>query len=173
MRSWPYSLILNLLITGILVAGLIILIVIFHSDLYKRAQKIAELRAEVAIRRTAVETLPLMRSDAEKAEPLTERLTSLLPLPNQTIKFSQTLQNLAKQNKLTIALALDKINPTNPEAGHVTTFRIKTTGELSAVIELLKTLQQNENYLMAFPSINISKSGKKFAADFSGELFTR
>ena len=95
-----------------------------------------------------------------------------MPLKDQLIGFSKTLESIAKNNKLGFGFAFEVEQPATEVLPGVNYFNLTGSGSYTDFIRFFRAIEDGR-YFASFESLNLISKGKDFELAGRGKVFSR
>ncbi|HEY4475124.1 MAG TPA: type 4a pilus biogenesis protein PilO [Candidatus Paceibacterota bacterium] len=159
-----------------LTAGLLVFLlaasIFVKFSMERRAEEITEGKKELAARSSAVNSLAILKKEAERAATYSEILENILPTNEKLIDFRKDLRTLSAENKLDFTFSFGADTPKDALRPGSVAFQMTVGGDAQRFTEFLKKIEAM-NYFFGFNAIDLSRGGPKFTASFGGKVYYR
>lgn len=144
-----------------------------NRSINARVEEMRAQKRDLALRNRTIELLAGGNSDLKRAEPLLERLQSVLPAKDTLLAFSRDIKNFGKQFGVTVGFSfgVEKAG-TESEPGTVS-FSLSASGDYDNLIAFLEFLEQHP-YFIRFDGIALGyQKESQYTITTSGVIFTK
>jgi len=170
LKNW---IIKNIALAGGIILTLLILIFLLGNNISGRTVGIKNKNRDLAARLHAIESLSSLKTDAEKTAALRGALENLLPAKDQLIKFSKTLENYAKNNKMDFGFAFESEIPGAENTPGINNFILTSGGDYSNFLRFLNSIEQSK-YLVKINYLELTeKENSKYGILIKGKVFSQ
>lgn len=172
-NEWRRKIFLNIGVTILTFAALIILILLLRSDINKRVIKISSQRQELFSRAAAIDSLANLKSDFEKAKPYIAVLDRILPAKEDLISFSRDIVEIGRKSQASVGFAFgQEVEGTADQPG-IINFNLSVDTSLNNLVVFLKNIKAS-SYIVSFPALDLSRrEGEQFIATLAGRVYSR
>ena len=123
-------------------------------------------------RSNALQSLAVLRGQAEKANPYLSLLENIIPPHDQLLSFSKELEILANKNKLDFSFAFgEEKKSSGNEPGYIS-FKANLTGGYDGFTSFLKDIETSR-YFVDVASVDLTRNADDFSAVINGRVFYR
>jgi len=168
-KNW---LIKNSVIASAIILALLMLIIFLKIDIDKRVAEIKNKRLDLATRLYSLESLTLLRADAQKAETLRVTLENSLPSKDSIIGFVKNLEGIAKANNVGFGFAFESEVPGTETEPTANLFTMHSSGSYSNFLRFLKAMELGKYYIN-FNYLDLSQKGKDYEVQIKGRVFSQ
>lgn len=160
-------------VPALILAALLALAFLLRFDIARRVTAIEELRAGLASRAQAVETLAALRESAERARIYASVLGNILPTRDQLIGFPKEFELIAKKFDVRLSASFgSETAATVSEPGSIE-FSFSVRGTYADIAAFLAAAETSR-YIIAWSAFEFLKEkGEVYTATASGRVFTR
>lgn len=142
------------------------------GNLAANADKIQSQKSELAFRIQATQQLASLKADSAKAEPLFQKLNSILPVKDDLINFGQSLIDLAKSEKVDLGFSFGgEVAPKDGTSGYIK-FSLTGSGSYENFQKFLKDLEK-VRYFIKLNSVDMTRQpgSANFSFVSDGQVF--
>lgn len=172
MDSFKKQLAIKILIALLVVGAIVTATQIIANRLVKESAKIESQKQELALRTQATGFLAALKADFEKAEPLLDLLSSVLPVKDDLIDLGREMRDLAKRFGIELTFNFGPETPGAAGKPSSISFALNGSGSYDNIVRLLKEIEKSPLYIK-FNSLDFTKKaeGEKLSFVLSGEVF--
>lgn len=166
------KLIINIAIALGLIVIVFIILIFLGRDISARITKIENFQRELKFRTNSLESLAVLKQEAEKAIPYFNTLQTILPTQDELINFRQNLNKLAGVNNVDLRFSFRNEMPITAQEPAATTFSFTLSSSYYNFLNFLQALE-NSQYFIELESIDLTRENKtkKFSGLISGKVF--
>jgi Tfp pilus assembly protein PilO len=165
----------TLLISLGIALGIIVILTIslfsLNSDINKRLAVIQQYKDDLALRSQTVLLLSELRKEAQRADELSQTISTALPTRDQLITFPREIEQLAIKNKVEFGFGFgSETAGSSSEPGFVK-FTMTLGGGLPDIVSFLKQLESS-SYFISLGSVDISSRARGgYALTTGGQVY--
>lgn len=144
-------------------------------DMRARAANIESLRREIDVRGRAVQSLVLLRTEADRAKAYGDDLDRLLPTEENLFVFRNKIRALAASEKVTLTFTFGTKNEGTADVPSSVNLRMTANGDAPALVRFLEGIERS-GYFVELSSIEIAYSAKgkgAATAELAGRVFSK
>lgn len=168
------KLLVNIVITILIVAGLTALLVFIGRNINQKTDEISAIRRELSSRLNAIQSLANLRQQSAQAKANFSVLQTLLPTKDELVNVPKELNALAKARKVELGFAFgNEIAATDSEPGF-TAFNMTLSSSYDNLVGFLKSLEKSR-FFIAVDSLDVTRDpqSQRLSALISGKVFSQ
>lgn len=173
MNNFKKKLLIELSIVILIVLALASGIWFFGSNVQRYSEEIVDLRAELARKSTAIDSLARLRADYDvKAKNYLAFLYSRIPLKDQLINLPREYRFLASQANLQYGFAFGEEVSGNENTLPSVKVNLNVSGQMNQLFNFIRSLGQFR-YLNTLDSVSLTSQGGGASMTIMGRVFFR
>lgn len=163
----------SILITLLIIVPLVVVLVLVRGDIVKRIQRVDEYKSDLLTRSQAIGLLAELKKNAQRAEPLLERIENRLPTRDELILFPRELERIALEKEVDFGFTFGNETTGSEQSPGVVTFTMSLAGTYDALTAFLQAIESSRYYIR-MESVDLTrKDGGVYALVTSGEVYIR
>lgn len=151
---------------------LAVLLLLLGLDISRRTGAIIRQRQDLASHSQSLNSLALLRSEAERANKIRGAIQDFLPSGDQLISFPKSLEGLAKSNQLGFGFTFNSEVAGSVAEPAVSNFTLVTRGLYNNFLNFLKAVEKSK-YFVGFELFDLNRKDKDFEIIMKGKVFSQ
>ena len=146
------------------------LIYALGGDMVRRREIAQAGQEELASRAQLFESLVSLRAGAIRAEALAPRLEEILPDEGQLLKFTKTVEALARFHQVETKFIFGGGGSAETAGAHA--FVLTASGAFGTIIRFIKAIEESP-YITSFSSFELTRGGNVFSMVARGKVYSQ